>query len=294
MKECVYCSDPAIRAREVLRTELVRVFPTNIPIVPGHMLVCPVRCVATIGELTAGEHAALADAIARTKEALRAAFGAEGFNHAWNEGEVAGQGVPHLHIHIVPRKSGDAGITEYEPRKFLYRPGSREESPESELRSVVEAVRTALPNDMREPVSPTIFALYFSGFSAHAIDYKGVRYPTLEHAYHCLRYDDAQIVEEIRATKSPEEAWRVSQTYKGKRLAKYAENDKKLELMEALMRAKLAQHADVRRALVESADRSIVKKIVSGPPGDGFWDIGEGEGDNHVGKIWMKLRAELI
>ena len=76
--------------------------------------------------------------------ALKKIFGAEGFHFAWNEGAIAGQSVPHLHLHIVPRRVGDGGITEFEPRKFLYRPGSREPSPEYELRAVAEEVRKAL------------------------------------------------------------------------------------------------------------------------------------------------------
>jgi len=61
--------------------------------------------------------------------ALKKALVAEGFNFAWNEGAVAGQTVPHFNLHIVPRTTGDSGIWEYEPREFLYRPGSRAASP---------------------------------------------------------------------------------------------------------------------------------------------------------------------
>lgn len=41
-----------------------------------------------------------------------------------NEGYASAYGS-HFHLHIVPRKSGDTGILQYEPRAFLYRPGSR-------------------------------------------------------------------------------------------------------------------------------------------------------------------------
>ena len=71
-------------------------------------------------------------------------LGVEGFNYAWNEGKIAGQAVNHLHLHIVPRKEGDAGITEYEPRKFLYRPGSREESPNEELTEIARLIEEGL------------------------------------------------------------------------------------------------------------------------------------------------------
>jgi predicted NAD-dependent protein-ADP-ribosyltransferase YbiA (DUF1768 family) len=52
---------------------------------------------------------------------------------------------------------------------------------------------------MSRSLPPEIFAIYFSAFSAHALEIDGVVYPTLEHAYHCLRYTDAKIIEEIRA-----------------------------------------------------------------------------------------------
>ena len=50
----------------------------------------------------------------------------------WNKEKVASQSVPHSHPYVILRKQGDEGITEYEPRKFLYRPGSREEMPGQE------------------------------------------------------------------------------------------------------------------------------------------------------------------
>ena len=64
-----------------------------------------------------------------------------------NEGISAGQDVPHVHLHMVPRKKGDAGIYEYEPRKFLYRPGSREKTPEDELKKIVEQIQKSLKVD---------------------------------------------------------------------------------------------------------------------------------------------------
>jgi len=143
-KKCPFCSIPAIQERAIIRTKLVWAFPTNIPVVPGHILVVPTRCVALFEDLTEKEKKAIFDMCNRLKKALTKAFGAKGFNYAWNEGELAGQSVPHFHLHILPRKNGDAGITKYEPRKFLYRPGSRKESKEEELRAVSRIIRNKL------------------------------------------------------------------------------------------------------------------------------------------------------
>ena len=138
---CVFCDTEAVRGREVFRNNLAWAFLTNIPIVPGHMLICPIRCVASFDELTEGEVKAIFDIRDRLQKALVKTFGAEGFNYAWNEGALAGQNVQHFHLHMLPRKVGDTGIDQYEPRKFLYRPGSREASPESELKAVSKIIK---------------------------------------------------------------------------------------------------------------------------------------------------------
>jgi diadenosine tetraphosphate (Ap4A) HIT family hydrolase len=88
--------------------------------------------------------AALLNLRIKIRDVLKEAFGAQGFHYAWNEEKIGGQSVPHFHLHVVPRKEGDMGITEYEPRKFLYRPGSREEKPDEELKMIAQAITTKL------------------------------------------------------------------------------------------------------------------------------------------------------
>lgn len=142
--KCAYCELPEIREREIVRNKYAWCFPTNIPIVPGHVLICPIRHVAKFEDLTSKEVEAIFELRGKLKKALVKLFDAEGFNYAWNEGGIAGQSVPHFHLHMLPRKEGDTGITKYEPRKFLYRPGSREATPEEELRGVSEEIKGVL------------------------------------------------------------------------------------------------------------------------------------------------------
>ena len=145
MDNCVFCTSSDItNVRLIVRNDLVQAFPTNIPITPGHTIICPVRHVEKFEELTADERAAIFELALKIKKTLKELFGAEGFHYAWNEGKVAGQSVPHFHLHVVPRKQGDEGITEYEPRKFLYRPGSRETTPEAELKMVAAQIKESL------------------------------------------------------------------------------------------------------------------------------------------------------
>lgn len=133
-----------IKERLVTCNNLAFSFLTHMPIVPGHLLICPIRAVESCEELTLEEWQAILELQQQVCHALRKAFGAEGFNFAWNMGENAGQTVPHFHLHVVPRKAGDAGILEYEPRVFLYRPGSRAISPLEELQQTAKFIRSNL------------------------------------------------------------------------------------------------------------------------------------------------------
>ena len=137
-------NDPIIRSRLIVENEQAFAFPSKIPIVPGHTLICPKRHVSKIDDLTKDEWYAIMILQKRLRTAMVKSFGAAGFNYAWNEGKVAGQSVDHLHLHMLPRKESDSGIFEYEPRKFLYRPGERPDSPEQELSEIAGLIRNNL------------------------------------------------------------------------------------------------------------------------------------------------------
>ncbi|EKE10861.1 MAG: Histidine triad (HIT) protein [uncultured bacterium] len=139
--KCPFCEIPEIRKRKIIENELASAFLTNIPITIGHGLVVPKRCVPRFEDLSAQEIKAILDLGEMIKKALAKAYGAEGFNVAYNENEAAGQSVHHFHLHIVPRKENDSGIYQYDPRKFIYRPGNREVSEESELGAVASEIR---------------------------------------------------------------------------------------------------------------------------------------------------------
>lgn len=144
---CPFCDIKSLEPRLIYKDDFVLAFPSNIPIVPGHIVVCPVRHISKIDEMSDDELAAIKNFIVRLKNNLKNTLKAEGFNVAWNEGKMAGQAVNHLHIHVVPRKSGDVGIYEYEPRQFLYRPGSRAESPAVELAGIAELIKKGFELD---------------------------------------------------------------------------------------------------------------------------------------------------
>jgi ATP adenylyltransferase len=81
------------------------------PYTVGHLMVVPYRKVAELSALGDNEVIELWNLVVHAQTLLRAAVKAQGFNIGLNLGECAGAGVPdHLHIHIVPRWSGDTNF----------------------------------------------------------------------------------------------------------------------------------------------------------------------------------------
>ncbi|HEY1041404.1 MAG TPA: HIT family protein [Candidatus Paceibacterota bacterium] len=141
---CVFCSIPEIKTRTIIENDLVAAFPNNLPITPGHTLVVPKRCVKKLEDLSKEEKIAIFELAEKIMSALRQAYGAEGFNCAWNQEKLAGQSVPHFHLHIIPRKEGDTGLLGYDPRSMIYRTGDREPATEEDLLAVKTLIQDAL------------------------------------------------------------------------------------------------------------------------------------------------------
>ena len=128
----------------------------------------------------------------------------------------------------------------------------------------------------------------FNNFSAHAIEFRGKLYPTCEHAYQATKCTDPEGQEAIRNARSPLEAKKLAnETYKAARDPDWG--DKKVAVVDEILRAKLAQHPEAQEALRESGDEEIVEDS----PTDHFWGAGaDGSGQNILGKLWMKIRDE--
>ena len=81
------------------------------PYAVGHLMAVPYRKTGELSELGDNEIVELWNLVVHGQALLRAATKAQGFNIGLNLGECAGAGVPdHLHIHIVPRWSGDTNF----------------------------------------------------------------------------------------------------------------------------------------------------------------------------------------
>lgn len=74
---------------------------------PGHLLLVPTRHVATWFEATHDEQRALAEGLEIAKSYIEKSYQPDGYNIGINVGAAAGQTVPHLHVHLIPRYRGD-------------------------------------------------------------------------------------------------------------------------------------------------------------------------------------------
>ena len=125
----------------MLDNGLAFAFLTYTPVLPGHTLVVPRRHVTTFDELTSEERTAIEELRRAMHQALKRTYGAEGFNYAWNEGVVAGQEVPHLHLHVVPRTTGDS---DRDPKaRFYHWSDDRPEVPQTELLRITDEIKAA-------------------------------------------------------------------------------------------------------------------------------------------------------
>ena len=79
----------------------------SYPVSPGHALLVPKRHIASWFDATAEEQRELTDAIPIARETIEQAHQPDGFNVGVNIGSAAGQTVPHVHVHVIPRYSGD-------------------------------------------------------------------------------------------------------------------------------------------------------------------------------------------
>jgi len=102
---CPFCSLPT--ARSVLESDHAVVIRDGFPISPGHTLIIPRRHVSSFFAVTDAERDDLMSLLAVARAELEREYRPAGYNIGINDGAAAGQTVPHLHIHLIPRYDGD-------------------------------------------------------------------------------------------------------------------------------------------------------------------------------------------
>lgn len=102
---CPFCT--LDESRIIAQNDLVIAFYDGFPVNPGHTLIIPRRHVANYFDLTDQEKTALWSMADYCKNIIDSRFSPDGYNIGINIGAAAGQSVPHVHLHLIPRFTGD-------------------------------------------------------------------------------------------------------------------------------------------------------------------------------------------
>jgi histidine triad (HIT) family protein len=111
MENCLFCKIIAgeIPSEKVYEDDTIFAFLDVNPASKGHTLVAPKKHFSRFTDMDAENVASLFEAARKITAALENALLAEGSNIGINDGEVAGQEIPHVHVHVIPRRKGDGG-----------------------------------------------------------------------------------------------------------------------------------------------------------------------------------------
>ncbi len=125
---CRFCSPRGVTGRN----ELAYCERDSYPVSPGHSLIIPLRHCASFFDLTSEEVTACMELLAHQRLVLDDEFSPDGYNFGVNVNAAAGQSIFHVHIHLIPRYTGDSarpqgGVRQVIPEKADYsRNGQRQ------------------------------------------------------------------------------------------------------------------------------------------------------------------------
>ncbi len=137
MKDCLFCRIVSgdLPSERILETPDILAFLDIGPIVKGHVLVIPKVHAETLHDLPAASLGPWMEAAQRVAEAQVRAWNADGVNLHQANGAAAGQVIPHVHFHVVPRFANDGHHWNWRPKKY--------DTP-AEMNALAERLRSAL------------------------------------------------------------------------------------------------------------------------------------------------------
>lgn len=138
----------------------------------------------------------------------------------------------------------------------------------------------------------------WSNMAAYPIEHEGKRWLTSEALFQAMRFEDEEIRELIRSQKSPFSAKMKAKKNKAAMVV-VPMSDEDLDNMMLCLELKIEQHPELREMLIETGDAYMVENCTKRQTASGkFWGAalrdGYWEGQNWLGRLWMKLRSELI
>ncbi|CAD72180.1 conserved hypothetical protein [Rhodopirellula baltica SH 1] len=128
----------------------------------------------------------------------------------------------------------------------------------------------------------------FSNFAGYPIKIGKKVWPTSEHYFQAMKFQEGSDQEEIRKANSPMQAARMGRDRKRKLRRDW--ESVKVNIMREAILAKFTQHEDLRELLLATGDAKIIEHTTN----DDYWgDGGDGRGKNMLGRILMDTRTKL-
>lgn len=126
---------------------------------------------------------------------------------------------------------------------------------------------------------------FLSNFYPSSIEYKGVKYPTVEHAFQATKSLDLDDRLFIAKLETPGKAKRAGRNL----ILRKDWEEIKIEVMRELLVLKFKDDS-----LANKLKKTEPHELIEGNTwGDKFWGVCNGEGQNWLGKLLMEIREEL-
>lgn len=109
--DCLFCKIIAgdIPSHTIYEDDFVYAFLDIYPCSEGHTIVLPKQHFTRFTDMSEKEAASLFSSVNKIAKVVEDALELDAMNIGINNGEIAGQTVPHVHVHIIPRRDNDNG-----------------------------------------------------------------------------------------------------------------------------------------------------------------------------------------
>ncbi len=110
MSDCIFCKivKEKISAYKIYEDDKTLAFLDIAPVTPGHSLIIPKKHFVNLEEIPQKDLSDLILVVKKVGRAIKDRLAVKGYNVNVNNDPVAGQIIPHLHFHIIPRHKGDS------------------------------------------------------------------------------------------------------------------------------------------------------------------------------------------
>jgi histidine triad (HIT) family protein len=139
---CAFCDATVLNHQKFYEDELVIALCTHKPMTPGHCLVIPKRHVERFEGLTDAEILQIGRVIKKVDQAIPKVFQTSPYLLLQKNGPEAGQSVPHVHVHYIPRKAGDS--SQFGLMFQMYIANVKAPIPSEKMEATVAKIRQAM------------------------------------------------------------------------------------------------------------------------------------------------------